>query len=166
MPNAHKSGIIRSLLRAAPVLSQETKWTEVQLQHLSHAWPDIRIATTFAKQDPHPQAGVAILIPAGWKLSRHKVLVEHYVVAACAIFQAAQFICLLKVQRLLSVRFLKRCSRLRHTLSSLRGILIAVTNIIRNYGKTFWGSWVQPMSILPSPPSDLVNSRNRRWTDF
>ena len=86
--NAHKSGIIRSLLRAAPVLLQETKWTEVQLQHLSHTWPDIRIATTFAKQDPRPQAGVAILIPAGWEFSSHKVLVEHYAVAACVTFQA------------------------------------------------------------------------------
>ena len=86
--NAHKSGIIRSLLRAAPVLLQETKWTEVQLQHLSHTWPDIQVATTFAKQDPHPQAGVAILIPAGWELSSHKVLVEHYAVAACVAFQA------------------------------------------------------------------------------
>ena len=57
--NAHKSGIIRSLLRAAPVLLQQTKWTEVQLQHLSHTWPGIRIATTFAKQDPHPHVGGA-----------------------------------------------------------------------------------------------------------
>ena len=55
--NAHKSGIIRSLLRTAPVLLQETKWTEVQLQHLLHAWPDVKVATTFAKQDPNPQAG-------------------------------------------------------------------------------------------------------------
>ena len=86
--NAHKSGIIRSLLRAAPVLLQETKWTEVQLQHLSHARPDIKVATTFAKHDPNPQAGVAVLIPAGWELSSQKVLVEHYAVAACVVFQA------------------------------------------------------------------------------
>ena len=74
--NAHKSGIIRSLLRT------------VQLQYLSHAWPDIKVATTFAKQDPNPQAGVAILIPAGWELSSQKVLVKHYAVAACVAFQA------------------------------------------------------------------------------
>ena len=60
----------------------------MQLQYLSHTWPDIRIATTFAKQDPHPQAGVAILVPAGWEFSSHKVLVEHYAVAACVTFQA------------------------------------------------------------------------------
>ena len=60
----------------------------MQLQHLSHTWPDIRIATSFAKQDPHPQAGVAILIPAGWEFSSHKVLVEHDGVAACVTFQA------------------------------------------------------------------------------
>ena len=41
--NAHKTGIIRSLLRAAPVLLQETKWTEVQLQHLLRTWPDIKL---------------------------------------------------------------------------------------------------------------------------
>ena len=86
--NAHKTRIIRSLLRAAPVLLQETKWTEVQLQHLLHTWPDIKVATTFAKHDPNPQAGVAILIPAGWELSSQKVLVEHYAVAACVVFQA------------------------------------------------------------------------------
>ena len=86
--NIHKTGIIRSLLRAAPVLLQETKWTEVQLQHLLHTWPDIKIATTFAKQAPNPQAGVAILIPAGWELNTHKVLVPHYAVAACVVFQA------------------------------------------------------------------------------
>ena len=86
--NAHKSGIIRSLLHTAPVLLQETKWTEVQLQHLLHAWPDVKVTTTFAKQDTNPQAGVAILIPAGWELSSHKVLVEHYAVAARVDFQA------------------------------------------------------------------------------
>ena len=86
--NSHKSGIIRSFLRTAPVFLQETKWTEVQLQHLLHAWPDVKVATTFAKQDPNPQAGVAILIPARWELSSRKVPVEHYAVAACVVFQA------------------------------------------------------------------------------
>ena len=60
----------------------------MQLQYLLHTWPDIKVATTFAKQDPNPQAGVAVLIPAGWELSCQKVLVEHYAVAACVVFQA------------------------------------------------------------------------------
>lgn len=86
--NAHKSWIIRTLLKTAPVLLQETKWTLVQLQHLAHTWPDIKVAAALAKHDPNPQAGVAILVPPGWIISTHKVLVDHYAVAACVSFQA------------------------------------------------------------------------------
>ena len=88
--NAHKTWVIRSLLKTAPVLLQETKWTQVQLQHLAHAWPDIRIAAALAKQDPNPQAGVAILVPPGWNICHQKILVDHYAVAACISFQACQ----------------------------------------------------------------------------
>ena len=88
--NAHKSWVVRSLLKTAPVLLQETKWTQVQLQHLAHAWPDIRVAATLAKQDPNPQAGVAILCPPGWSICAQKTLVDHYAVAACVSFQACQ----------------------------------------------------------------------------
>ena len=88
--NAHKTWVIRSLLKTAPVLLQETKWTQVQLQHLAHAWPDIRIAAALAKQDPNPQAGVAILVPPGWNICHQKILVDHYAVAACVSFQACQ----------------------------------------------------------------------------
>lgn len=88
--NAHKTWIIRTLLKTAPVLLQETKWTQVQLQHLAHTWPDIKVAATLAKQDPNPQAGVAILVPPGWIISSQKVLVDHYAVAASVSFQACQ----------------------------------------------------------------------------
>ena len=88
--NAHKTWVIRSLLKTAPILLQETKWTQVQLQYLAHTWPDIRIATALAKQDPNPQAGVAILVPPGWNLCHQKSLVDHYAVAACVSFQACQ----------------------------------------------------------------------------
>ena len=88
--NAHKTWVIRSLLKTAPVLLQETKWTQVQLQHLAHTWPDIRIAAALAKQDPNPQAGVAILVPPGWDICSQRILVEHYAVAACVSFQACQ----------------------------------------------------------------------------
>ena len=88
--NAHKTWVIRSLLKTAPVLLQETKWTQVQLQHLAHTWPDIRIAAALAKQDPNPQAGVAILVPPGWNICSQRILVEHYAVAACVSFQACQ----------------------------------------------------------------------------
>ena len=88
--NAHKTWVIRSLLKTAPVLLQETKWTQVQLQHLAHAWPDIRIAAALAKQDPNPQAGVAILVPPGWNICHQKILVDHCAVAACISFQACQ----------------------------------------------------------------------------
>ena len=62
----------------------------MQLQHLAHAWPDIRVAATLAKQDPNPQAGVAILCPPGWSICAQKTLVDHYAVAACVSFQACQ----------------------------------------------------------------------------
>ena len=88
--NAHKTWVIRSLLKTAPILLQETKWTQVQLQHLAHTWPDIRIATALAKQVPNPQAGVAILVPPGWNLCNQKILVDHYAVAARVSFQACQ----------------------------------------------------------------------------
>lgn len=70
------------------MLLQETKWTPVQLQHLAHAWPDIKVAAALAKHDPNPQAGVAILVPPGWIISEHKILVDHYAIAACVCFQA------------------------------------------------------------------------------
>ena len=88
--HAHKTWVIRSLLKTAPVLLQETKWTQVQLQHLAHTWPDIRIAAALAKQDPNPQAGVAILLPPGWDIRSQRILVDHYAVAACISFQACQ----------------------------------------------------------------------------
>ena len=88
--NAHKTWVIRTLLKTAPVLLQETKWTQVQLQHLAHTWPDIRIVAALAKQDPNPQAGVAILLPPGWNISNQRILVDHYAVAACVSFQACQ----------------------------------------------------------------------------
>ena len=88
--NAHKTWVLRTLLRTAPVLLQETKWTQVQIQHLAHTWPDNRIAAALAKQDPNPQAGVAILLPPGWNVNSQKILVDHYAVAACVTFQACQ----------------------------------------------------------------------------
>ena len=88
--NAHKTWVIRSLLKTAPILLQETKWTQVQLQHLAHTWPDIRVAAALAKQDPNPQAGVAILLPPGWNVTSQRILVDHYAVAACSSFQACQ----------------------------------------------------------------------------
>ena len=88
--NAHKTWIVRSLLRSAPVLLQETKWTQAQLIHLTHTWPDIRIAAATAKLDPNPQAGVAILLPPGWNICSQRILVDHYAVAACVSFQACQ----------------------------------------------------------------------------
>ena len=69
---------------------QETKWTQAQLQHLAHTWPDIRIAAATAKVDPNPQGGVAILLPPGWTLSEQKLLVDHYAIAASVSFQACQ----------------------------------------------------------------------------
>ena len=88
--NAHKTWIIRSLLRSAPVLLQETKWTQAQLLHLAHTWPDIRIAAATTKLDPYPQAGVAILLPPGWHIDSQRILVDHYAVAASVSFQACQ----------------------------------------------------------------------------
>lgn len=88
--HAHKTWVIRTLLKTAPVLLQETKWTHVQLRHLAHTWPDIQVAAALAKQDPNLQAGVAILLPPGWRVNSRKVLVDHYAVAACVSFQACQ----------------------------------------------------------------------------
>ena len=76
------------MLKQAPVLLQEMKWNQANLQYLSHTWPDIRVVTTLAKQNPGEQAGVAILFPPGWKAQEEKVLVKHYAVAACVEYQA------------------------------------------------------------------------------
>ena len=70
------------MLKQAPVLLQETKWNQANLQYLSHTWPDIKVVTTLAKQNPKEQAGVAILFPPGWKVQEEKALVKHYAVAA------------------------------------------------------------------------------------
>ena len=119
--NAHKTWVMRSLLKTAPVLLQETKWTQVQLQHLAHTWPDIQIAAALAKQDPNPQAGVAILLPPGWDISSKRILVDHYAVAACVSFQACQ-IWLVSVylppNSQLLTEFFKPSSRSMNTLSS------------------------------------------------
>ena len=72
----------------APVLLQETKWNQANLQYLSHTWPDIKVVTTLAKQNPGEQAGVAILFPPGWKVQEERVLVQHYAVAARVEYQA------------------------------------------------------------------------------
>ena len=86
--NIHKTWVVRTMLKQAPVLLQETKWNQANLQYLSHTWPDIRVVTTLAKQNPGEQAGVAILFPPGWKVQEEKVLVKHYAVAACVEYQA------------------------------------------------------------------------------
>ena len=68
--NAHKTWIVKTMLKQAPVLLQETKWNQANLQYLSHTWPDIKVVTTLAKQNPGEQAGVAILFPPvgkSWK---------------------------------------------------------------------------------------------------
>ena len=49
------------MLKQALVLLQETKWNQANLQYQSHTWPDIKVLTTLAKQNPGEQAGVAIL---------------------------------------------------------------------------------------------------------
>ena len=86
--NIHKTWVVRTMLKQAPVLLQETKWNQTNLQYLSHTWPDIKVVTTLAKENPGEQAGVAILFPPGWKVQEEKVLVKHYAVAACVEYQA------------------------------------------------------------------------------
>ena len=86
--NVHKTWIIKTMLKQAPVLLQETKWNQANLQYLSHTWPDIKVVTTLAKQNPGEQAGVAILFPPGWKVLEERVLVQHYAVAARVEYQA------------------------------------------------------------------------------
>ena len=86
--NVHKTWIVKSMLKQAPVLLQETKWNQANLQYLSHTWPDIKVVTTLAKQNPGEQAGVAILFPPGWKVLEERVLVQHYAVAARVEYQA------------------------------------------------------------------------------
>ena len=76
------------MLKQAPVLLQETKWNQANLQYLSHTWPDIKVVTTLAKLNPGEQAGVAILFPPGWKVLEERVLVQHYAVAARVEYQA------------------------------------------------------------------------------
>ena len=48
--NVHKTWIVKTTLKQAPVLLQETKWNQANLQYLSHTWPDIKVVTTLAKQ--------------------------------------------------------------------------------------------------------------------
>ena len=86
--NTHKTWIVRTMLRTAPVLLQETKWNQANFQHLFHSWPEIKVVATLAKQNPGEQAGVAILFPPGWKVKEERVLVKHYAIAACVEFQA------------------------------------------------------------------------------
>ena len=86
--NVHKTWIVKTMLKQAPVLLQETKWNQANLQYLSHTWPDIKVVTTLAKQNPGEQAGVAILFPPGWKVLEERVLVRHYAVAARVEYQA------------------------------------------------------------------------------
>ena len=86
--NVHKTWIIKTMLKQAPVLLQETKWNQANLQYLSHTWPDIKVVTTLAKHNPGEQAGVAILFPPGWKVQEERVLVQHYAVAARVEYQA------------------------------------------------------------------------------
>lgn len=86
--NTHKTWVVRTMVKSAPVLLQETKWNQAQLQHLTHSWPEIRVITTLAKHDPKAQAGVAILFPPGWVVESERVLVKHYAVAACVVYQA------------------------------------------------------------------------------
>ena len=86
--NVHKTWIVKTMLKQAPVLLQETKWNQANLQYLSHTWPDIKVVTTLAKQNPGEQAGVAILFPPGWKVLEERVLVQHYAVAARVEYQA------------------------------------------------------------------------------
>ena len=58
------------------------------MQHLLHSWPDIRVVATEAKVDPGAQAGVAILFPPGWVVGKERILVKHYSIAACVVYQA------------------------------------------------------------------------------
>ena len=76
------------MLKQAPVLLQETKWDQANLQYLSHTWPDIKVVATLAKHNPGEQAGVAILFPPGWKVLEERILVQHYAVAARVEYQA------------------------------------------------------------------------------
>ena len=76
------------MLKQAPVLLQETKWDQANLQYLSHTWPDIKVVATLAKHNPGGQAGVAILFPPGWKVLEERILVQHYAVAARVEYQA------------------------------------------------------------------------------
>lgn len=47
--NTHKSWVVRTMLKSAPVLLQETKWNQAQLQHLLHTWPEIRVIAILAQ---------------------------------------------------------------------------------------------------------------------
>ena len=86
--NVHKTWIVKAMLKQAPVLLQETKWDQANLQYLSHTWPDIKVVATLAKHNPGEQAGVAILFPPGWKVLEERILVQHYAVAARVEYQA------------------------------------------------------------------------------
>ena len=131
--NAHKSWVVRSLLKTAPVLLQETKWTQVQLQHLAHAWPDIRVAATLAKQDPNPQAGVAILFPPGW-ITTQLLPVS---LSKPAKYGLSLSMCHLTANKLLSVGSFRLSFHWIHILFSSAVISIAVTSIILKSGTTF-----------------------------
>ena len=86
--NVHKTWIVKAMLKQAPVLLQETKWDQANLQYLSHTWPDIKVVATLAKHNPGEQAAVAILFPPGWKVLEERILVQHYAVAARVEYQA------------------------------------------------------------------------------
>ena len=150
--NAHKSGIIRSLLRAAPVLLQETKWTEVQLQHLSHGQIFKLPLPSPNKIHTHKQ-----------ELQTHPSRISHKVLGALCCGSLCNFPslpCVLvsvylppKVQRLLSVKFLKLCLPLRHTLSSLINIFF------HEYGRRV--GMVPRSSLKGGKNSLMVEKRTR-----
>ena len=44
--NMHKTWVVRTMLKQAPVLLQETKWNQANLQYLKHSWPEIKVVTS------------------------------------------------------------------------------------------------------------------------
>ena len=163
--NIHKTWVVRTMLKQAPVLLQETKWNQANLQYLSHTWPDIRVVTTLAKQNPGEQAGVAILFPPGWKVQEEKVLVKHYAVAACVEYQACTI-------WLVSI-YIPPNSPKSFVAATLQAIL-ALTNhplleeisidVIRTTSIRGMTSWSEPgsqMLILCSPPTNTKTKNPR-----
>ena len=140
--NIHKTWVVRTMLKKAPVLLQETKWNQANFQFLMHSWPEIKVVTTLAEQNAGEQAGVAILFPRGWKVKEEKVLVKHYAIAACVEYQACT-IWLVSVyipptaQSPLSPPHYKPFLRWTITLFLLEGTSIEVISITSKRGMTF-----------------------------